>query len=546
MTPFFLWSVSCGTMQAFSFLSTSCFLGVVVRLRFNSMLYRFLCACGITAFVMLGGSTAFAQSTDYGGYRPHYQGNGVETAGGRGGSVCRVTSLSDTAWPAVPGTLRYCVEDTQGPRFVVFEISGTIRLVQGQLYVRNPYITIAGQTAPSPGIVIRGPGVVIDTHDVVMQHVRIRVGAIQGDPAALWLRDDATRVVVDHVSLSWSIWTSLLILAQTPGHPPGEITIIDSVIAEALACSSVNSSITCDPNTYPRQGWANSRGIGVGDRWGHAQPKVTFLRNISANNNDRHPEIGGGTQTLLVNNLIYNPSQTPLSVFYYQDAGDAGPMRSVAQSNVLIPGPTTPGHNGYVAKEYREEGNVKMVRVHPTVKSGSQIYLNGNYYADDCGGTACLASTAAQWLLAKDYKMDWEGVNVRAATPPFSVATLPLSSARPYTEVESFVMANAGARPVDRDAVDARLIQEIASRTGSVPNNPAEKAGAGTTGDGFPILSVNTRALSVPANPNEVVDHVGRTRIEAWLETLARQLEPGNAVQTMPSPAPQNLRFSTQ
>jgi hypothetical protein len=150
-------------------------------------------------------------------------------------------------------------------------------------------------------------------------------------------------------------------------------------------------------------------------------------------------------------------------------------------------------------------------------------------------------------MLAKDYKMDWEGVNVRATTPPFSVASLPLSSALPYAQVESFVKANAGARPLDRDAVDARLIKEITTRTGSVPNSPSDKVGPGTAADGFPVLAVNRRALTVPANANEVVDAIGRTRIEAWLETFARELEPANATQAAPPPpAPNNLRFSTQ
>jgi hypothetical protein len=533
-------------MQAFTVSAMRFFLGAVVRLRFNSMFHGF-CATCVIVFVSFSGSLATAQSTDFGGYRPHYQGHGVNTTGGRGGSVCRVTSLSDTAWPAVPSTLRYCVEDTRGPRFVIFEISGTINLAQGPLFVRNPYITIAGQSAPSPGIVIRGPGVIIDTHDVVIQHVRVRVGAISGDPMALWVRDDATRVVIDHVSLSWSVWTALALTSATPGHPVGEVTVIDSIIAEGLGCSGMNGLNTCDPQTYPQHGSANSRAILVGDSWGHAQPKLTLLRNISANNNDRNPEIFGRTYTLMVNNVIYNPSLTPLSVFFYHDANKAGPLFSVVQGNVLIPGPTTPGHNGYVAPEYPEEGPVKMVRVLPTTTENSLIYLDGNYYSKDCNGTACLANPAAQWMLAKDYMADWNGVNIRATTPPFSVASLPLSSALPYGQVETYVKANAGARPLDRDAVDTRVINEITSRTGAVPNSPSDRAGVGTSADGFPVLAVNRRALTVPQNPNEVVDSVGRTRIEAWLETFARELEPASAAKTVSPPAaPYNVRLRTQ
>jgi hypothetical protein len=252
---------------------------------------------------------------------------------------------------------------------------------------------------------------------------------------------------------------------------------------------------------------------------------VTLLRNISAHNNDRHPEIGGGTQTILVNNLIYNPSQTPLSAIFFEDAAQAGPLLSVVHGNVLIPGPTTPGYNGYVPAEFPEEGPVAIVRVYPNLHPLSRIYLDQNYYEASCPRGACLGSLEAQWMLAKDYMADWNQTSIRASSPPLGLANLPLSSAIPVAQVEAYVTASAGARPLDRDAVDARIISEIRMRTGFVPNNPSEVAGQGTTDDGFPILEVHVRPLSVPVNPNAVVDGFGRTRIEAWLEALARQVE---------------------
>jgi hypothetical protein len=430
------------------------------------------------------------------------------------------------------------VEDASGPRFVVFEVSGTIRLFQGPLFVKNPYLTIAGQSAPSPGILIRGPGVIIDTHDVVVQHIRVRVGNLQNEPSALVVRDDADNVVVDHVSLSWAVWTATGVGAYHPGHPPGEVTILDSIVAESLACSGVNSVARCDPSTYPGQGYSNSRAIGIGNGWNHPPPNVTLLRNISANSNDRHPEIAGGTHTILVNNLIYNPSLTPLSSIAYHDGDHSGPSLSVVKGNVLIAGATTPGHNGYVPPEYVQDGEMIMIRLHPSVHADSRIYLDGNYYDKHCGGTACLASPIAQWMLAWDAKLSWEGINVRATTPPLSVANLPLSSAIPYTNVEEYLKANSGARPLDRDAVDRRIVSEITARTGSVPNSPSEKAGPGTGADGFPILAENRRELNVPGNPHEVVDGAGRTRIEAWLEAFARELEPASGAPT-PGRAPQ-------
>jgi hypothetical protein len=129
-------------------------------------------------------------------------------------------------------------------------------------------------------------------------------------------------------------------------------------------------------------------------------------------------------------------------------------------------------------------------------------------------------------MLAQDYMADWNRVSVRAATPPLELANLPLTSALPVSEVEGFVKANAGARPLDRDVVDARIINNITTRTGFVPNNPSEVAGEGTSDDGFPLLETNRRRLTIPSDPNAVVDGRGRTRIELWLEAFARELEP--------------------
>src|SRR5690606_6707929 len=101
---------------------------------------------------------------------PGLTGFGITTPAGRGGEVLRVTNLNASG----PGSLRAAIE-TPGPRVIVFEVSGTISLTKN-LYVREPFVTIAGQTAPSPGITIRGAGLFVLTHDVLVQHLRIRPG----------------------------------------------------------------------------------------------------------------------------------------------------------------------------------------------------------------------------------------------------------------------------------------------------------------------------------------------------------------------------------
>lgn len=101
---------------------------------------------------------------------PGAEGGGMFTFGGRGGKVLTVTNLNDDG----PGSFRWACEQG-GARIIVFNVSGIIRL-KSPIYVRAPYITIAGQTAPGDGIIIAGESFQVDTHDVIVRHMRFRRG----------------------------------------------------------------------------------------------------------------------------------------------------------------------------------------------------------------------------------------------------------------------------------------------------------------------------------------------------------------------------------
>lgn len=93
------------------------------------------------------------------------------TPGGRGGRIIRVTTLAADG----PGSLKAALE-AKGPRIVVFEVGGVIDMARQTITIREPYLTIAGQTAPSPGITLIRSGIDIATHDVIMRHIRVRTG----------------------------------------------------------------------------------------------------------------------------------------------------------------------------------------------------------------------------------------------------------------------------------------------------------------------------------------------------------------------------------
>src|SRR5262249_45687888 len=97
---------------------------------------------------------------------------GTATHGGAvaGSKVIHVTSLADSG----PGSLRSAVQ-TEGPRVIVFDVAGIIQL-ESDLKLSVPNLTIAGQTAPRPGITLTNGSLRVRTHDVILQHIAVRPG----------------------------------------------------------------------------------------------------------------------------------------------------------------------------------------------------------------------------------------------------------------------------------------------------------------------------------------------------------------------------------
>ena len=124
---------------------------------------------------------------------PGAEGYGKYTVGGRGGKVYEVTNLND----AGEGSLRAAV-GAKGPRTVVFRVSGTIDLKRN-LDISNPYITIAGQTAPGDGITLKGT-LGVNANNVIIRYMRVRAEG-RGDAISGRYKKN---IIIDHVSASWS------------------------------------------------------------------------------------------------------------------------------------------------------------------------------------------------------------------------------------------------------------------------------------------------------------------------------------------------------
>jgi hypothetical protein len=499
---------------------------------------------------------------------PGAEGYGTDTPAGRGGTVYKVTNLND----AGTGSLRACVE-ASGPRVCVFEVSGTITL-NDFLRVYNPYITIAGQTAPSPGITLRGATLNIRTHDVLVQHLRVRVGddpsgAIGSERDGISISNPNTppyNVVIDHCSVSWAI--DEVVSAWYPSH---NITIQWSIVSEGLYDSLHHKG-------------GHSMGILFGPGYTEGSIRGSVHHSLMAHNMDRNPLIAHDTETEIINNVAYDWMW--YAAIKLDNCGDY-PEDQPTLSNVI--------GNYHITGPSRRSSRNKSIRI-GECWNDSKVYIQGNV------GPGRPADEGDEWAIVDNLA----GIGVKASEPALQPSGITNHSA---TEAYDLVLANAGARPADRDSVDIRIVNEVESGTGSVvdcvgpdpiyyPTGTARGGasnsitlatdassyddrynakqieitagrGAGqtleisdyvgstrvayvtpdwsTTPDttsqyrviidcsnnagGWPVLEENYRTLTLPDNPNGDDDADGYTNLEEWLHAFSAEVENSSVTQ---------------
>jgi hypothetical protein len=412
---------------------------------------------------------------------PGASSHGVTTPAGRGGTVHRVTNLNASG----AGSLKACV-DASGPRVCVFEVSGTIRLTD-DLTLRKPNITIAGQTAPSPGIMLRGAGVLVMTSDVLIQHIHVRPGDDAGGeppanrdglkisgPAGTTLRN----IVVDHCSFSWS--TDEVASAWQNWN---NISLLNNIFSEPL-----HDSI----HPEGRHGF----GVLIGPVNGNA----TVAGNLMAHMQSRNP-MTAATRTVIVNNVVYNWGNSAVDL---QSRGDV--TQNSVVGNVFLRGPDTTG----------DAAPIGLRADSATLRPGSKVFLLDNHAS---------GATADPWSVAGAIYGSLRLASFRATSPqgwPAGMTTLPTSD----SVVRDYVLKYAGARPADRDSVDRRIVEQVRAGTGRIINcvAPNGSARCSRNAGGWPTMAENRRALTLPANPNTVTAS-GYTNLEVWLHGMAADVE---------------------
>ncbi len=217
---------------------------------------------------------------------PGAEGYGRYAIGGRGGKVVHVTNLNDTG----AGSLRYAVETETGARTIVFDVSGIIAL-ESRLVLSDPYVTIAGQTAPGKGICIRKAPMGFTGNDVIGRNMKVRLG---GGPTYDGMgMTGSNHSILDHCSISWTIDEAF---SSRSGK---NITLQRTLISEALNIAGHQN--------YPAgtaHGYAATIGGDVG----------SFHHNLLAHCEGRNWSLGGGLdgnayyagRLDITNNVVYN------------------------------------------------------------------------------------------------------------------------------------------------------------------------------------------------------------------------------------------------
>lgn len=360
---------------------------------------------------------------------PGAWGGGMYTFGGRGGRVFVVKSLDDSG----PGTLREAC-NAVGPRIVVFNVAGVIQL-KNRIRIRAPYITIAGQTAPGDGICIRGATVCVDTHDVVIRHLRFRRG--ETDVAN---RDDSLggnpvgNIIIDHVSASWGLDENLSMYRHMYRPKDSE---------KELKLPTVNITIQWCISSEALDTYNHSLGSTIG---GH---NSMFHHNLWACNAGRNPSIGMDGDFNFVNNVVYNWRHRTV------DGGDQKSLYSII-NNYFKPGPATPD-SAVAYRVLRPDGRRGPDKTSP--REWGKAYVAGNLVAsndtiskDNWSGGVQIDGDDDPKIILPRVRMD----------KPFPMPSVPIESA---AEAYDAVLKNVGATRPKRDAVDERIVEQVRKRT---------------------------------------------------------------------------------
>jgi pectate lyase len=415
---------------------------------------------------------------------PGAQGFGTLTPGGRGGRIIEVTNLNSDG----PGSLRAACE-AEGPRVVVFRTGGLINIVK-TINIRNPFITIAGQTAPGDGICLGGgAGLNISTHDVIVRGLRVRVGDNPEGPVGdnrdgigvANNREEPYNIVLDHCSVSWAIDENIQLW-----YPCHNITIQWCITSEAL-----------DSSLHEKGPHSKGMIIGPGAK------NISIHHNLFAHNVERNPLISVDTRSEVINNVVYNWKSRGLNI------GNCYPEHS-EESDII---------NNYFIKGPSSRNNL-CFHVSDCWKH-AQVYVKGNI------GPGREEDKGDEWSLVRnDVKENQIKIPERLIKP--SMVTI-----HPVKEAYELVLEKAGAITPQYDAIDKRIVEDVRNKTGAIIDSQKDVSGWPSYNNGTPPSDSDHDGMpdewekAHRLNPKDAkdaskTDKSGYTNIEVYINSLIK------------------------
>ncbi|WMI67276.1 hypothetical protein [Mangrovimonas sp. YM274] len=392
---------------------------------------------------------------------PSAEGFGKYASGGRGGSVIKVTNLNDSG----SGSLRAALT-ASGTRTIVFEVGGTITL-NSNIYVTSGNLTIAGQTAPGGGILIKGGMVQFEASNIIVRHIRFRSGPSAGsgtDSVSItaWSGNTVENVIFDHCSISWGDDENFNIRGVGSGIVR-KVTLQNSIISES------GYGVLGSANTY----------------------NLSFYKNLFAHNSERNIRtnypVSGTMDFEMVNNLIYG--------FRYSTMPSLGAKFTVLNNKYKKSSQVSMSSGAVVEGTSSGAG----------VASQTYAYINGN-------------------ILAQGASQNNSALNPYLESSPFSSTGIEALSA---SSLEGQILQTVGANLPSRDAVDTRIINQYNAGNGTLASSgiyPTIANGTAATdsdNDGMP----NSWELANGLNPNDasdrnIVQPDGYTNLEYYLNGM--------------------------
>ena len=415
---------------------------------------------------------------------PGAEGAGRYAVGGRGGRVLRVTHTGDSG----PGSLRAAIE-AEGPRTIVFDTGGVIRL-ESPLVIRRGQVTIAGQTAPGGGITLIGQPLIIAADDVIVRHIRSRLAAEQVVEADAISVTRGRRIILDHVSASWSVDETLSVGSRYDPPERGiyDVTVQNSVIAESLNASA---------HAKGEHGYGSLVRGGYGAR-------ISFIGNLWASHRARMPRPGNYSPPAVDPEGPYFEFRG--NVFYNWGGGQAGynaDTNSVSTyafvGNAYLPGPDTTGRWAF------EDSDPLAVAWFEANRMDGALPADPWSLVKDDGGPGTRLTARPDW----------------AGAPPEDPDAW-----------QDRVLSSAGAS-LPRDVIDARIVAGVRDRSGRIIDSPDAVGGLGPIDAGLPRIDSDGDGLpddwetAHGSNPTDPADGAtdpdgdGHTLLEDWLNALA-------------------------